>query len=100
MESTINLILMINKRFSLTLQITDSSSHTLYSKEDAVKGKFAFTTEDYDMFEVCFESKSPMGKCLYYQAAHRHYISFLKHQKYLSNHFLSGLVFFSILFHN
>lgn len=48
----------------LVLQITDSSSHTLYSKEDATKGKFAFTTEDYDMFEVCFESKSPMGKCI------------------------------------
>uniref|UniRef100_A0A8C3AEG9 Transmembrane p24 trafficking protein 10 n=1 Tax=Cyclopterus lumpus TaxID=8103 RepID=A0A8C3AEG9_CYCLU len=44
------------------LKITDSTGHTLYSKEDAVKGKFAFTTEDYDMFEVCFESKSPMGK--------------------------------------
>ncbi|XP_046906287.1 transmembrane emp24 domain-containing protein 10-like [Hypomesus transpacificus] len=43
------------------LKITDSSGHTLYSKEDASKGKFAFTTEDYDMFEVCFESKSPMG---------------------------------------
>uniref|UniRef100_A0A673ZHX1 Transmembrane emp24 domain-containing protein 10-like n=1 Tax=Salmo trutta TaxID=8032 RepID=A0A673ZHX1_SALTR len=38
------------------LKITDSSGHTLYSKEDASKGKFAFTTEDYDMFEVCFES--------------------------------------------
>ncbi|XP_035279304.1 transmembrane emp24 domain-containing protein 10-like [Anguilla anguilla] len=43
------------------LKITDSSGHILYSKEDASKGKFAFTTEDYDMFEVCFESKSPMG---------------------------------------
>uniref|UniRef100_A0A1A8F6H3 Transmembrane emp24-like trafficking protein 10 n=1 Tax=Nothobranchius korthausae TaxID=1143690 RepID=A0A1A8F6H3_9TELE len=43
------------------LKITDSSSHILYSKDDATKGKFAFTTEDYDMFEVCFESKSPMG---------------------------------------
>ncbi|KAJ7988639.1 hypothetical protein DPEC_G00311300 [Dallia pectoralis] len=43
------------------LKITDSSGHTLYSKEDASKGKFAFTTEDYDMFEVCFESKSPFG---------------------------------------
>ncbi|KAM3871026.1 transmembrane emp24 domain-containing protein 10-like [Diretmus argenteus] len=43
------------------LKITDSSGHTLYTKEDASKGKFAFTTEDYDMFEVCFESKSPMG---------------------------------------
>ncbi|XP_010854146.1 PREDICTED: transmembrane emp24 domain-containing protein 10 [Bison bison bison] len=37
--------------------ITDSAGHILYSKEDATKGKFAFTTEDYDMFEVCFESK-------------------------------------------
>ncbi|EPQ18531.1 Transmembrane emp24 domain-containing protein 10 [Myotis brandtii] len=37
--------------------ITDSAGHILYSKEDATKGAFAFTTEDYDMFEVCFESK-------------------------------------------
>ncbi|KAK1150473.1 transmembrane emp24 domain-containing protein 10-like [Acipenser oxyrinchus oxyrinchus] len=37
------------------LKITDSSGHLLYSKEDSSKGKFAFTTEDYDMFEVCFE---------------------------------------------
>ncbi|NP_001296969.1 transmembrane emp24 domain-containing protein 10 isoform 2 precursor [Danio rerio] len=44
------------------LKITDSSGHILYVKEDATKGKFAFTTEDYDMFEVCFESKSPMGR--------------------------------------
>uniref|UniRef100_A0A3B3CPB5 Transmembrane p24 trafficking protein 10 n=1 Tax=Oryzias melastigma TaxID=30732 RepID=A0A3B3CPB5_ORYME len=43
------------------LKITDSSTHTLYSKEDATKGKFAFTTEDYDMFEVCFESKKQNG---------------------------------------
>ncbi|KAM9571351.1 transmembrane emp24 domain-containing protein 10-like [Salvelinus alpinus] len=43
------------------LKIADSSGHILYSKEDASKGKFAFTTEDYDMFEVCFESKSPLG---------------------------------------
>ena len=28
----------------------------LYKKEEASKGKFAFTTEDYDMFEVCFMS--------------------------------------------
>lgn len=39
------------------LRITDSAGHILYSKEDATKGNFAFTTEDYDMFEVCFESK-------------------------------------------
>lgn len=46
----------------LPFQITDSAGHTLYYKEDASKGKFAFTTEDYDMFEVCFESKSQMGE--------------------------------------
>uniref|UniRef100_A0A8C4T667 Transmembrane p24 trafficking protein 10 n=1 Tax=Erpetoichthys calabaricus TaxID=27687 RepID=A0A8C4T667_ERPCA len=43
------------------LKITDSSGHILYTRDDASKGKFAFTTEDYDMFEVCFESKLPMG---------------------------------------
>ncbi|XP_025775150.1 transmembrane emp24 domain-containing protein 10 [Puma concolor] len=43
------------------LKITDSAGHILYSKEDATKGKFAFTTEDYDMFEVCFESKGSFG---------------------------------------
>lgn len=32
----------------------------LYNKEDASKGKFAFTTEDYDMFEVCFESSGKL----------------------------------------
>lgn len=30
----------------------------LFQKEDASKGKFAFTTEDYDVFEVCFMSLS------------------------------------------
>ncbi|MBN3294904.1 TMEDA protein, partial [Amia calva] len=49
------------KNYQSSLQIIDSSGHILYSKEDASKGKFAFTTEDYDMFEVCFESKFPMG---------------------------------------
>nr|XP_020649549.1 transmembrane emp24 domain-containing protein 10 [Pogona vitticeps] len=43
------------------LNITDSAGHILYSKEDATKGKFAFTTEDYDTFEACFESKLPVG---------------------------------------
>uniref|UniRef100_A0A670IFY8 Transmembrane p24 trafficking protein 10 n=1 Tax=Podarcis muralis TaxID=64176 RepID=A0A670IFY8_PODMU len=40
---------------SANLKITDSAGHILYVKEDATKGKFAFTTEDYDMFEACFE---------------------------------------------
>ncbi|KAK6180763.1 hypothetical protein SNE40_008757 [Patella caerulea] len=43
------------------LTVTDSKEHILYSKEGATKGKFAFTTEEYDMFEVCFETKMPGG---------------------------------------
>ena len=38
------------------LQVADSKGHTLFRKESAAKGRFAFTTEDYDMFEVCFYS--------------------------------------------
>ena len=34
----------------------------LYNKDDATKGKFAFTTEEYDMFEICFESRIPHGE--------------------------------------
>ena len=40
----------------LLLQVADSKGHTLFRKESATKGRFAFTTEDYDMFEVCFYS--------------------------------------------
>jgi len=39
------------------LLVTDSKGHVLYNKEDATTGKFAFTTEDYDMFETCFVTK-------------------------------------------
>jgi len=39
------------------LLVTDSKGHVLYNKDEATKGKFAFTTEEYDMFEICFESK-------------------------------------------
>lgn len=45
----------------MLLQVTDSKGHVLYNKDDAVKGKFAFTTEEYDMFEICFESHLPAG---------------------------------------
>ena len=38
-------------------KVVDTNSHVLYKKQDAIKGKFAFTTDDYDMFEVCFESE-------------------------------------------
>ena len=39
-------------------QVLDTNNHILHSREDAHgTGKFAFTTDDYDMFEVCFESR-------------------------------------------
>ncbi|XP_069117279.1 transmembrane emp24 domain-containing protein 10-like [Argopecten irradians] len=44
-----------------TLTVTDSKGHILYTKDDAKKGKFAFTTEEYDMFEVCFQTKMVGG---------------------------------------
>ena len=45
-------------RVKTDLKITDSNGHILYQKEDASSGKFAFTTDDYDMFQLCFSSKT------------------------------------------
>jgi hypothetical protein len=44
------------------LEVKDTKGHILYNKEDAIKGKFAFTTEEYDIFDVCFETKLPHGQ--------------------------------------
>lgn len=38
----------------------ETSGQVLYKREDATKGKFAFTTDDYDMYEVCFESEGKL----------------------------------------
>ncbi|XP_007431870.1 transmembrane emp24 domain-containing protein 10-like, partial [Python bivittatus] len=43
------------------LKVTDSAGHLLYSREEAKKGKFAFTTEDYEIYEVCFQSHGQPG---------------------------------------
>ncbi|XP_076017865.1 transmembrane emp24 domain-containing protein 10-like [Genypterus blacodes] len=43
------------------LQITDASGQILYNKENALNGSFAFTTEEDDLFYVCFESHTPAG---------------------------------------
>jgi len=39
------------------LKVIDSKGHTLVNNEDKNKGKFAFTTDDYEVFEICFISK-------------------------------------------
>merc|ERR1739838_416966 len=44
------------------LIVTDNRGHTLYKKDDITKGKFAFTTDEYDMFEVCFETVKGHGQ--------------------------------------
>lgn len=38
------------------LEVVDSKNHILYNKEEAVKGKFAFTTDEYDVFQICFHT--------------------------------------------
>ena len=40
------------------LEVVDSKNHILYNKEGATKGKFAFTTDEYDVFQICFETKT------------------------------------------
>jgi len=44
------------------LQVTDTKGHTLVNREDITKGKFAFTTDDYDVFEICLVSRMPAGQ--------------------------------------
>jgi len=39
------------------LEVLDSKGHLLYNKEEEAKGKFAFTTDEYDVFQICFETR-------------------------------------------
>ncbi|OQR79248.1 transmembrane emp24 domain-containing protein bai-like [Tropilaelaps mercedesae] len=45
------------------LIVTDTNGHVLAHRENihGDKGKFAFTTDTYDVFEVCFITKLPPG---------------------------------------
>lgn len=48
-------LIRFEKHISLySSQVIDSKGHTLFRKEDVTKGKFAFTTEEYEVFDVCF----------------------------------------------
>lgn len=45
------------------LVIKDSKGHLLFNREAISKGTFAFSTEDYEIFEVCFISRAaPAGR--------------------------------------
>lgn len=39
------------------LEVVDSKNHILYNKDEATRGKFAFTTDEYDVFQICFETR-------------------------------------------
>jgi len=41
------------------LIVKDIKGHILVNNEDKTKGKFAFTTDDYEVYEICFISKVP-----------------------------------------
>jgi len=42
------------------MMVTDTTSHHLVNRENVEKeGKFAFTTDKYDVFEICFISSVP-----------------------------------------
>ncbi|CAJ0576178.1 unnamed protein product, partial [Mesorhabditis spiculigera] len=47
--------------YTQSIHVTDTRGHTLYKRENFhdTKGKFAFTTEEYDIFEVCFTNTAP-----------------------------------------
>lgn len=48
----------------MTVHVTDTRGHTLYKREDfaEINGKFAFTADEYDIFELCFHSKMQQGQ--------------------------------------
>lgn len=40
-------------------KITDSKDHRVYHKKQADTGKFAFTSDDYDTYKICFSQTAP-----------------------------------------
>jgi hypothetical protein len=43
-------------------EVKDTKGHTLSKKEDISRGKFSFTSEVFDVYELCFKSKVPNSK--------------------------------------
>ncbi|PIO62679.1 hypothetical protein TELCIR_15751 [Teladorsagia circumcincta] len=44
-----------------SVHVTDTRGHTLYKREkfSDLKGKFAFTADEYDIFEICISNHAP-----------------------------------------
>merc|ERR1712226_344158 len=44
------------------LMVIDTKGQHFVNRENTDKGKFAFTTDDYDVYEVCFLSRVPVNR--------------------------------------
>jgi len=44
---------------TVDLMVIDTKGQHFVNREGTDKGKFAFTTDDYDVFEICFISRVP-----------------------------------------
>jgi len=46
---------------TVDLAVVDSKGGFLWKKDHAEKGRFTFTTDEYEVYEICFTSKVPHG---------------------------------------
>jgi len=47
---------------TVNLAVIDSKGGFLWKKDTAEKGRFTFTTDEYEVYEICFYSKVPHGQ--------------------------------------
>jgi len=47
---------------TVDLHVIDSKGGSLAKKDHAEKGRFTFTTDEYEVYEICFASKVPHGQ--------------------------------------
>jgi len=47
---------------TVNLAVVDSKGGFLWKKDNAEKGRFTFTTDEYEVYEICFYSKVPHGQ--------------------------------------
>ena len=50
---------MLDNYEQVDMMVTDTKGQHFVNRESTDKGKFAFTTDDYDVFEICFISRVP-----------------------------------------
>jgi len=47
---------------TVDLAVVDSKGGFLWKKDHAEKGRFTFTTDEYEVYEICFSSRVPHGQ--------------------------------------